>query len=245
MGPGDRKRHSLVLSDRAPEHRAARRVRHRSIDEPAAVADALRRDQDPFRVHPVEDVAEPHALLADQVLRRDLQALDEHLIRVVVEHRLDRHDAQVLPRAAKVDEEGREAKPSPFRLGRRRPGEQQHQVTLQRPRGPDLLAVDHVAVAVAPRARADRRRVEPGVGLRDRKGLQSQFTGGNRRQIAALLFIGAVPEQRPHHVHLSVAGPAVGTRAVDLLTDHRCLRDARGPRRRTPRGSAPPASPHA
>ena len=38
----------------------------RFLGEPAAVADALGGDQDPLGVHPVEDVAEALALLADQ-----------------------------------------------------------------------------------------------------------------------------------------------------------------------------------
>src|SRR5215212_3779645 len=42
------------------------------VDEPAAVADALGGDQDPFGVHAVEDVSKAHALLADQGARRDL-----------------------------------------------------------------------------------------------------------------------------------------------------------------------------
>ena len=48
-------------------------------DEPAAVADGLRGDEDALGVPAVDDVAEALALLADEVLGRDLQVLDEEL----------------------------------------------------------------------------------------------------------------------------------------------------------------------
>ena len=49
-------------------------------------------DQDALGVPAVDDVAEAHALFADQVVGRHLEVLDEQLGGVVVEHRLDRPD---------------------------------------------------------------------------------------------------------------------------------------------------------
>src|SRR5207247_1370111 len=62
----DRELHSLVRTDRAPEDDALRRVASCQLDEPVPIADALGRDQDPLRVHPVEDVAKALSLVADE-----------------------------------------------------------------------------------------------------------------------------------------------------------------------------------
>ena len=76
---------------------------------------ALGGDQDALGVHAVEDVAEAHALLADQVLGRDLEIVDEHLGGVVVDHRLERADLdRPCRRLAQIDEEDRQAVRSCF-----------------------------------------------------------------------------------------------------------------------------------
>jgi hypothetical protein len=68
VGARDRELHALVLADRPVEHDALLGVGRHLVDEPVAVADALRRDQRALGVEPVEDVAKAAALLADQVL---------------------------------------------------------------------------------------------------------------------------------------------------------------------------------
>ena len=141
----ERELDALVLADRAAEDDALGRVGGRLLDEPAPVADALRGDQDPLRVHPVEDVAEALPLLADERVRRHLDAVEEDLGRRVVHQRLDRPDRHRpgRERLLHVDDEGREPLGLVRHLvERRRPREQQHQVGVQRARRPDLLTAD-------------------------------------------------------------------------------------------------------
>ncbi len=130
--------------------------------------------------------------------------------------------------AAQIDEEDGEA----FRLARdlrqrRGAREQQHQVGVLHARDPDLLAVDDVAVAAALGERLDFGGVRAGGGLGDGERLQAQFAGRDCRQVAPLLFLGAVAQQRAHDVHLRVAGAGIGAGAIDLFEDDGGFRDAK------------------
>ena len=75
-GLGDGERHALVLADRPAEDDALARIARHPVDEPVAVADALGGDQRALGVEPVEDVLEALAFLADQVVDRDLEVLE-------------------------------------------------------------------------------------------------------------------------------------------------------------------------
>jgi hypothetical protein len=66
----------------------------------------------------------------------------------------------------------------------------------------------------------------PGGRLGDGEGLQAQAAAGDVGQIAPLLFLGAVTDQRAHDVHLRVARAGLGARPIDLFEDHRGLGDA-------------------
>ena len=90
MGLRDRELNTLIRTDRPAENHAIGRVTRGALDEPPSVADRLGRDQDPLDVPAVDDVAEALPFLADQILGRYLQVLDEDLRRVMVEHRADR-----------------------------------------------------------------------------------------------------------------------------------------------------------
>jgi hypothetical protein len=57
-----------------------------AVDEPVAVADAFGGDQRALGVQAVQDVLEALPFLADQVLGRDLQVLEEQLVGLVVHH---------------------------------------------------------------------------------------------------------------------------------------------------------------
>src|ERR1019366_5616525 len=105
--PRTKKLDALVLADRSPEDEAVLGIATRARDEPVRVSDALGRDQDPFRVHPVEDVAEPLPLLADEVVERDLEVVEEDLVGLMVHHRRDRPDRQPrrFARVVEIDEE--------------------------------------------------------------------------------------------------------------------------------------------
>src|SRR3546814_668251 len=110
-------------------------------------------------------------------------------------------------------------------LLRRGAGEQQHQVGLERARGPDLLAVHDIVVAVAHRRSVQRQRVGAAGRLGHAEGLQAQLAGGDLRQVLALLLVRAVPQDGAHRVHLRVAGGTVAAGGVDLLQDGAAGRD--------------------
>jgi hypothetical protein len=115
----------------------------------------------------------------------------------VVDHRRDRPHLELAAAPAHVDEEQRQAVGAPLELlDRRRAREQDHQIGVRCPRGPDLLAVDAVALRGALGAGLDRRGVRPGAGLGDAEGLQAQLARGDLRQPALALGLGAVAQQR-------------------------------------------------
>ena len=95
----------------------------------------------------------PLPFLADQVLGRDLEVVEEQLVGLVVDHVRDRpHRQAVADRVAQVDDEDRHAFGLLLHVGeRRRAREQDHQVGVLDARDPHLLAVDDVAVALAAR----------------------------------------------------------------------------------------------
>ena len=101
----ERELHALVGADRPLEHDALAGVARRAVEEEAAVADALGRDQHALGVHAVEDVAEAAALLADERVVRHGEVGDEDLAGMVVHHRLDRPDLERVARGPHVDQE--------------------------------------------------------------------------------------------------------------------------------------------
>src|SRR5262249_32858158 len=84
---------------------------------------------------------------------------------------------------------------------------------------PHLLAVDDVMVALAPRESLDLRRVGAGGRLGDAERLEADRAVGNAGQVAVLLLLASVPQQRAHHVHLRVAGIGVAAGGVDFRED--------------------------
>lgn len=60
--------------------------------------------------------------------------------------------------------------------------------------------------------------------LGDAEGLQPELAGGDLRQVALLLVLGAVAQHRAHDIHLGVAGGAVAALALDFH-DHRRRRE--------------------
>ena len=180
-------------------------------------------DEDALGVHAVEDIAEALALLADAVLDRHRHVVEEELGRRMIDHGADGPDGEaVSDRLAHVDQQHGHAVGRLLRfLARRRAAQQKHQVGMFGAADPDLLAVDDVAVALAPREGADARRIGAAGRLGDAERLQAQCAGGDLRQISGLLLGAAVPQHRAHRVHLRVAGGAIAARAMDLLEDRR------------------------
>src|SRR5262245_23093062 len=73
---------SLVLPDRTAEYHTIARITGGLAQGGAAKADGLRRDQNALRIHAVQNVFEAPALLANPILDRHRQRLDEQLIGV-------------------------------------------------------------------------------------------------------------------------------------------------------------------
>ena len=135
--------------------------------------------------------------------------------------RIGRIDEPGLARLAHVDEEHRQAVGALLRLLLRRGARQQdHQVGIFGAAGPDLLAVDDVAViAVALGKGLQRRGIGAAGRLGDAERLQPQLAAGDLRQPFRLLLVAAVPQHRAHGVHLGVAGAAIAAGALDLFQD--------------------------
>src|SRR3954471_3281848 len=100
----DRKLDALVLPDRPAEYRTLFGVIARLLDEPFAVADAFRRDQDALGIHARENVAEALAFFADQVFSRYPEIIKENFRRRVIHHGADRIDLEALASRFHVDE---------------------------------------------------------------------------------------------------------------------------------------------
>ena len=107
----ERELHALIRADRTPEDDALAGIARGALDEPASVTQRLRRDEDPLRVPRIDDVAKAHALGADERALLEVETIDEELGRVVIEHRLDGPDRDLLrgDRGFQIDEEDREA----------------------------------------------------------------------------------------------------------------------------------------
>src|SRR5260370_21277162 len=73
-------RNRLVLSDRASEDYAFLGVADRSCDCRASDSDCLGRDQDSFRIQPIEQAMKSTPLAANQIGARHFQIVDEEQI---------------------------------------------------------------------------------------------------------------------------------------------------------------------
>ena len=188
--------------------------------------DALRCEENPLRVHAVEDVAEPLPLLADEGVGGDLDVVQEDLGRRVVHHRRDRTDRQPLAGSLHVDEEDGDAVGLALDVfERRRACEQEHEVRVERARRPDLLPADDVAAVYAARGRLDAGRVRADGRLRHSERLQPCVSLGERRKVLALLLLASVLQEGAHRVHLRVRARPVPSGAVDLFKDDRGVSD--------------------
>ena len=96
---------------------------------------------------------------------------------------------------------------------------QQHEIGMLGARGPHLLAVDDVVIALAPGRGGKAQHVGARGRLGHPEGLQPQLAARDQGQPARLLGVAAVPQQRAHRVHLGMAGGAVAAAGVDLLQD--------------------------
>ena len=153
----------------------------------------------------------------------------------MIDHRRQLLDLEPVAEAgADIDDEHREPVAAALYLvGRRGAGQQQHQIGLQRARGPDFLAMHDVvivpiSVMVPLGTGLDLRRIGAGRGFGDAERLQPEFARRELRQDRLLLCLATVPQQRAHDVELRVAGGGIAARGVDLLEDR-----ARGAQRQS------------
>ena len=139
----------------------------------------------------------------------------------MIHHGADRADRQpVVPGLPHVDEEHRKARGARLRLlARRGARQQQHEIGMLGARGPDLLAVDDIVVAVADGGGAQAERIGARRRLRHTECLQAQVAARDARQIALLLRGAAMAKKRAHCVHLRMTGRAVAAGGLDFLHD--------------------------
>jgi hypothetical protein len=114
----------------------------------------------------------------------------------VVDHRLDRPDLDASAEIfLEVDQEHREPVGAPLDLVDRGCARQeQHQIGMAGARGPHLLAIDDVLIALPHRPGLELCRVGAGGRLGHPESLQPQFTRRDLRQIALFLLLAAVPQ---------------------------------------------------
>ena len=142
----------------------------------------------------------------------------------MVHHGADRADREpVILGRLHVDDEYRQAVGAlPGFLFWRSARQQDHQIGIFGAAGPDFLAIDDIAVvAFAPGEGLERGSIGAAGRLGDAERLQPQFAGCDLRQPFCLLLVAAVPQQRAHGVHLSMAAAAVAPGTLDLFQDRR------------------------
>ena len=132
MGASDRKLHALIGADRPIEYLAIRRIGGGRADEPLTIPDRFTGNQQAFRIERVHQILEALAFLADQIVGRYVQIVDEHLVRMMVEHRPDRGRAQAVAGLGDVNQKQRQAVGLALDFGNRGgPGHDQVEVRLK------------------------------------------------------------------------------------------------------------------
>ena len=80
---------------------------------------------------------------------------------------------------------------------------------MLQPADPDLLAVDHITVALFHGGGLQLGGIGASCRFSHRHGLQPQFARGDARQVLLLLHIRTMSKQSTHIVHLTVAMASV------------------------------------
>ena len=157
-------------------------------------------------------MSEALAFLTDEVAGGDLEVLDEELCGVVVEHRVDRShgDPSIGYGPAEIHHEDGEA----FRfvlelLVGRRAREKEKEVGVLGARYEDLFSVHDITVALPHGRRPQARRFRARLGLGHPERLEPELTFRDPGQVAALLILAPVPEERSHRVHLGMRARGV------------------------------------
>jgi hypothetical protein len=210
------------------------------------VADAFGGDQDALGVHAVEDVAEALALLADQVLGRHLQVVEEQLGGGVVHHRADRADGQAPCPAPRACRPGTPTCRRCFwHLSSR--GVVRASSSIRSECSARLVQIfwplTMYIVALAHARWCDAGRVGAAVGSVTPKACSRRLAAGDLRQVRSFCAWLPCRSTVPMVYIWAWQAPPLQPDLVDLL-QHRARRlTGRGRSRRIPRGSAPTGSP--
>src|SRR6185295_14021862 len=109
MRSGDRKLHTLILSDRPAKYDALLGIVRRASDKVLGIPEAFGGDQNAFGIHTINNVLETFALLADQILGGNLEIVDEDFAGVVIDHGVDLADLDTPSLGfPQIDQEDRE-----------------------------------------------------------------------------------------------------------------------------------------
>src|SRR5215467_4328415 len=167
IGPRERELHTLILADGPRENHALFGVTASTLQEPAAVANALRGDQNALGVETVQQIAEPLTFLADQVLRGYLHSVKENFRGGMIHHSADGTDGETVPRSlAQIDQQDGETLRALLHLLERRGAcDQQHQIRMLGARYPDLLSFHDIFVTLSNGQGLDLRGIRAGGGL--------------------------------------------------------------------------------
>ena len=194
----------LVLADRLAEGLAHLAVGDRLIERGLRKPDAARRDIDAPELEPAQRMLASPRPSSPPISRSAGMT-------IVLEHELGGVDALV----AELFELAADREASPFlgdeqahaAVARLRVGigldQQREALAVDAVGDPGLGAVDHVAVAVAPRDRADRLQIGAAIGLGQREAA-AQLAGGEARQEGLLLRFGAEALHRRRHDEVRV-----------------------------------------
>ena len=88
-----------------------------------------------------------------------------------------------------------------------------------------FLAVDDVAIALAPGEGLERGGIRARTRLRHAEGLEPQLAARHIGEVGLLLRFRTVAQDRAHDIHLRMAGSPIAARALDLLEDRRRRRE--------------------
>lgn len=182
----------LELADRLAERLAVAAVLDRVVEHALHRGSGDDGDREALLRQVLHQVDEAHALLAEEVGRRDADIVEAELRRVLgVEADLVEVASPLEARHAALDDEQREALGALLRIGA---GDDDHQVGVDTVGDERLGAVEDPVVTVAHRAGLDALQVAAGAGLGHRDG-RDQLARTEAREPALLLLLVGEFEQ--------------------------------------------------
>src|SRR5712691_7367370 len=185
---------ALLGDQRLAEGLALARVRGRVLEGGARDAHGPGRDLRPRGLEEVHRDGEAAAFLTEQPAGGDPRAVENDRARVGgAEPELVLLAPRLHARVPALEQEGGD-RPVELR-------EDDRELRDAAVRDVALLPLEHVAVAVAARGRADRGEVGAGLRLGERDRREAAALVGEPRQIALALLLGAEPEKRPNREH--------------------------------------------